>query len=60
MKLVRTEFKEMSKEDLTAIRAGAIESEKSTHDTYSRTNTMKAMTETEVDVEYESINPGKF
>lgn len=60
MKLAKIEFKEMSQKDLIAIRAGIVESERSTHDTYSRTNTMKAMTETEVDVEYESITPGKF
>ncbi|AXG68630.1 hypothetical protein KORDIASMS9_00846 [Kordia sp. SMS9] len=60
MKLAKSEIKEMSKMELSAIRAGAIEPTKSTQDTYSKTHTLKAMAETEVDLEYESMTPGKF
>ncbi|MFK7747080.1 MAG: hypothetical protein AB8B65_01685 [Kordia sp.] len=60
MKLANTKIKEMSKKDLAAVRAGTIEPVRSSQDTYSKTHTLKAMAETEVDLEYESANPGKF
>jgi hypothetical protein len=60
MKLVKIEITEMSKEDLAAVRAGNIEPARSSQDTYSKTHTMEAMADSEVDLEYESANPGKF
>jgi hypothetical protein len=60
MKLTKTQIKEMLPEDLKIVTAGARTAVGSTQDTYSKTSTMKAMTETEVDVEYEAFDPGRF
>lgn len=55
MKLSNSKIVKMNIEALNIILGGRKTPDDVTHNTYSRTSTMRAMTETEVDVEYESV-----